>query len=177
MTYHRVCKWRNTTSATGGAGTAYPSRSPDFTPDFSGIPDVRHLVFSVVLCRYLSCCRFFFLSNSSYEIIESSTLLSLQKSLHCLFFYLHAPTESITLVLTITVTRKRLKIQKTKEVIRIRKWKKDRQHNGKNLYWLYLLLFFFFFLYTCMSIFQRYVVILCLSTSIVIFLIFNIFLL
>ena len=35
-TYHRVCNYMytNTTVATRGAGTAYPSRAPEFTPRF-----------------------------------------------------------------------------------------------------------------------------------------------
>jgi len=32
--YHRVCNYINTTGATSGAGTAYPSRSPEFIPGF-----------------------------------------------------------------------------------------------------------------------------------------------
>ena len=35
MTYHRLCNLiNNTTGATGGAGTVYPSRAPEFTPRF-----------------------------------------------------------------------------------------------------------------------------------------------
>ena len=34
MTYHRDCKYSNTTGATSGAGTAYPSRAPKFTLGF-----------------------------------------------------------------------------------------------------------------------------------------------
>ena len=34
ITYHRVCNLRNTTDATSGAGIAYPSAAPDFTPGF-----------------------------------------------------------------------------------------------------------------------------------------------
>jgi hypothetical protein len=34
MTYHRVCNKIITTGATGGAGTAYPSGTPEFAPDF-----------------------------------------------------------------------------------------------------------------------------------------------
>jgi hypothetical protein len=34
MTYHRVCNYIYTTSATSGAGTAYPSGAPEFTPGF-----------------------------------------------------------------------------------------------------------------------------------------------
>jgi hypothetical protein len=47
----------NTTGVTCGAGTAYPSGTPEFTPepeftpDFSGICAAQHLVFCVVFCR------------------------------------------------------------------------------------------------------------------------------
>jgi len=34
MTYHRVCNYTNTTGATGGTKTAYPSGAPEFTPGF-----------------------------------------------------------------------------------------------------------------------------------------------
>jgi len=34
MTYHRVCNQINTTGATSGAGTAYPSAAPQLTPGF-----------------------------------------------------------------------------------------------------------------------------------------------
>jgi len=34
MTYHQVCNWSNMTGATSGAGIAYPSGAPDFTPGF-----------------------------------------------------------------------------------------------------------------------------------------------
>ena len=32
MTYHRVYTYINTTGATSGPGTAYPSGEPEFTP-------------------------------------------------------------------------------------------------------------------------------------------------
>jgi hypothetical protein len=34
MTYHRICNQINTTSTTGGAGTAYLSRAPEFRTGF-----------------------------------------------------------------------------------------------------------------------------------------------
>jgi len=34
LTYHRVCNYINTTDATSGAGTVYPSGAPAFTPGF-----------------------------------------------------------------------------------------------------------------------------------------------
>jgi len=44
MTYHRVCNYINTTGATSGAGTAYPSGAHEFTPGFSGVCVTRSLV-------------------------------------------------------------------------------------------------------------------------------------
>jgi hypothetical protein len=34
MNYHRICNQINTTSTTSGAGTAYLSRAPKFSPGF-----------------------------------------------------------------------------------------------------------------------------------------------
>jgi len=34
MTYYRVCNYINTTGATSGTGTAYPSGALEFTPVF-----------------------------------------------------------------------------------------------------------------------------------------------
>ena len=34
MTYHWICNQSNTAGATSGAGTAYPSGAPEFTPSF-----------------------------------------------------------------------------------------------------------------------------------------------
>jgi hypothetical protein len=33
-TYYRICNYINTTGDTSGAGTAYPSGAPEFTPGF-----------------------------------------------------------------------------------------------------------------------------------------------
>jgi hypothetical protein len=38
---------------TSGAGTTYPSRAPEFTPDCSGNHVAQTLVFCVVYCRSL----------------------------------------------------------------------------------------------------------------------------
>ena len=59
MTCYRILKKSNTTKVTSGAGTAYPSRAPEFTP--CGIRVVRSLVFCVVFRTYcLSFLSFFF---------------------------------------------------------------------------------------------------------------------
>jgi hypothetical protein len=44
----------NTTGSTYGAGTAYPSGTPDHNPGFSGISVARSLVLCVMFCRSLS---------------------------------------------------------------------------------------------------------------------------
>jgi hypothetical protein len=43
----------NTTGATSGAETAYPSGTHEFTPSFSGVNVIQSLVFCVVFCRSL----------------------------------------------------------------------------------------------------------------------------
>jgi hypothetical protein len=53
ITYHWICNKSNTTSATCGAGTAYPSPAHEFTPDLSGVRDAGSLNLCVVLCRSL----------------------------------------------------------------------------------------------------------------------------
>jgi hypothetical protein len=60
-TYCRVFGWINTTGATNGAGTAYPSEAPEFTPVFSGVRVTRSLVLYVCFVdRCLSFCTFSF---------------------------------------------------------------------------------------------------------------------
>jgi hypothetical protein len=60
-TYYRVCNYINTTGATSGTGTAYPSGAPEFTPVFSGVRVTRSLVFCVCFVdRCLSFCAFSF---------------------------------------------------------------------------------------------------------------------
>ena len=46
MTYHRVCNKIITTGATGGAGTAYPSGTLEFTPGFQW--DSCYSIFSFI---------------------------------------------------------------------------------------------------------------------------------
>ena len=59
MTYHRVCKKINTTSATSGAGTAYLSVPPEFTPGFQWDWYCSVLFFCVVFCRSLFVLVYF----------------------------------------------------------------------------------------------------------------------
>ena len=59
MTYPRVCNTINTTGTTSGAGTAYPSGTPEFTP--GGVRVTRSLVLYVYfVVRCLSFCTFSF---------------------------------------------------------------------------------------------------------------------
>ena len=51
MTYHRDCKKSNTTDATCGVWTVYPSGAPDFIPNFSGVRVARSIVFCAMFCR------------------------------------------------------------------------------------------------------------------------------
>jgi hypothetical protein len=54
------CNQINTTGATSGAGTAYPSGAPALTPVFSGVRVTRILVLYVYFVdRCLSCCTFY----------------------------------------------------------------------------------------------------------------------
>ena len=53
------CNQINTTGATSGAGTAYPSEAPEFTPVFSGVRVTPSLVVCVI-CRSLFVLMFFF---------------------------------------------------------------------------------------------------------------------
>ena len=56
MTYHRVCNQINTTGATGGTGTVYPTGAPEFTPVFSGVRVTRSLV--ICVCFVDHCLSF-----------------------------------------------------------------------------------------------------------------------
>ena len=70
MSYHRICKQINTTGATNGAGTAYPSGEPVFTPRFQWGSCYPIFSFIRMFCRSLLvllyfffwtlCCLFFF---------------------------------------------------------------------------------------------------------------------
>jgi hypothetical protein len=56
-----ICNYSNTTYATNGAGTAFPSKAPERTPGFSGFV-LLDLYFSVCcfVDRWLSFCGFSF---------------------------------------------------------------------------------------------------------------------
>ena len=57
MTYHRVCNQINTTGATSGAGTAYPSGASEFTPFLVGfvLLDLQLYVYvlQIVVCPFV----------------------------------------------------------------------------------------------------------------------------
>ena len=53
ITYHCICNMSNTTGATCGAGTSYPSGAHEFPPVLSGVRDAGSLNLCVVLCRSL----------------------------------------------------------------------------------------------------------------------------
>jgi hypothetical protein len=50
----------NTTGATGGVGTAYPSEAPVFTPVFCGFRISQFFIFCEMFCRSLFLILFFF---------------------------------------------------------------------------------------------------------------------
>ena len=59
----------NTTGVTSGAGTAYPSGAPKFTPMFSGFRVTRSLVlYACFVNRYLSLCPFSLIIVSSVRL-------------------------------------------------------------------------------------------------------------
>ena len=52
-TYHRICNQINTTGATSGTGTAYPSGAHEYIPGFSQVRVTPSLVLCVMFCRRL----------------------------------------------------------------------------------------------------------------------------
>ena len=61
--HHQVCNYSNTTGATSGEGTAYPSGATEFTPVFSGVLVTRSLVFYVLFLRLFFVLFVLFLSH------------------------------------------------------------------------------------------------------------------
>ena len=55
MTYHRVCNQINATDVTNGAGTAYPSGAPGFTPGFQWGSCDSIFSFICMFCRIVVC--------------------------------------------------------------------------------------------------------------------------
>jgi len=58
--HYRICNKSNKTDITSGAGAAYPSGSPEFTPFLSGVRVARSLVFWVMFYWFLFLLLFFF---------------------------------------------------------------------------------------------------------------------
>jgi hypothetical protein len=86
-TYHWVCNSINTTGATSGAGTVYPSGAPEFTPVCSGVRVTRSLVWCVCFvdrCLYFFFwplrCLFFFYIRILLPIWYLQTLVNLKKT-------------------------------------------------------------------------------------------------
>ena len=87
MTYHRVCNWSNTTGATNGAGTAYPSGAPEFT---HGLRVTRSLVLCVMLCRSLFVLlSFFFLPMCCLSFFDRYTDSDYPFGIFKLFFVIY----------------------------------------------------------------------------------------
>ena len=64
MTYHRVCSQINTTGVHSGAGTAYRSVAPEFTPGFQWGTGTRYSIFSF-MCMF--CRSLFVLCTFSFD--------------------------------------------------------------------------------------------------------------
>jgi hypothetical protein len=66
----------------GGAGTAYPTGSPEFTPDFSGVRATRSFALYVCfgvrrLYFWLLCCLFLPINNTDADLAASYASLIL----------------------------------------------------------------------------------------------------
>ena len=64
MTYHRVCSQINTTGVHSGAGTAYRSVAPEFTPGFQWGTGTCYSIFSFI-CMF--CRSLFVLCTFSFD--------------------------------------------------------------------------------------------------------------
>ena len=60
MTYHRICNQINTTGTISGAGTAYNSGAPAFTPDFQWGSCYSIFSCMCIFCRSLFVLLYFF---------------------------------------------------------------------------------------------------------------------
>jgi hypothetical protein len=69
MPYHQICNQINTTGATSGAGTAYPSGAPEFTLGFSGFRVTRSLTLCVC---FVDRCLFFCIFSFGHCVVCSS---------------------------------------------------------------------------------------------------------
>ena len=75
-----------TTGATSGAGTAYPSEAPEFTPVFSGVRVTRSLVLCVCFVDFAICmyCKEFskFIPNG---ILSNNTVYGMKDAANLYF--------------------------------------------------------------------------------------------
>ena len=85
MIYHRVCNKINTTRVTCGAGTAYPSGAPAFTPGFSGVLVTRSLVVLFIFLQIVVCPFVFFLLVIVLSFLVRFTLSDYPLSIFNLF--------------------------------------------------------------------------------------------
>jgi hypothetical protein len=81
----------NTKGNNSGAGTAYPSRTPEIIPGFCGVRVARSLVFCVVFCRSL----FVLLSFFDLRILITPLVSSKSSNLRSVGFS-HFPTCFLT---------------------------------------------------------------------------------
>ena len=81
-TYHRVCNQINTTGATNGAGTAYPSGAPEFTPEFQYSSCYSIFSFICMFCRSLFVLLYFFFRHCVVCLALNNNHL-----LHCSFLF------------------------------------------------------------------------------------------
>ena len=72
MAYHLVCSYTNTTDNTSGAGTAYPSGTPEFNPGLSGVRVTR----SLALCVWLFVLQYFFFSSLCWLSFELRIMIT-----------------------------------------------------------------------------------------------------
>ena len=89
MTYCRVCNYNNTTGATSGAGTAFPSEAPEFTPGFQwgsyySIFSFMCNVLQIVVCPFvlflfaIVLSVFLQFTDSDYPLVSSSSSFTIQ---------------------------------------------------------------------------------------------------
>ena len=89
MTYHRIYNKNNTMGATCWAGTVYPSGTPEFTPDFSGVClSVLFLLTIVLYVLWFTASDYPLLSSLfSYLRICMSLLFSFNHCINCPSMY------------------------------------------------------------------------------------------
>ncbi len=102
VTYRLVCNKSNTMGATSGAGTAYPSGTPEFTPGFQwgsccSIISFLCSVQLIIVCLFSFVLSFFFLPITS---LLSSNFSSFHRSVPAPSFYKHYQLSLVVLFLS-----------------------------------------------------------------------------